>query len=94
LYLENRIRAPHQEVTRCAVSCFGRELIQMNLDTERLKRQMAIRFTNGARLAPEVGISKQALYRILRGESQPSPNTFKKLCEVLECEPQELLKEL
>ena len=66
----------------------------MNLDTEKVKRQMAIRFTNGARLAPKIGISKQAFYRILRGETQPSPDTFRAICEALECDPRELLKEI
>lgn len=66
----------------------------MNIDTERLKRQMAIKFTNGSRLAPVIGISRTAIYKIIRGENQPSPDTFKKLCEALECDPQDLLKEL
>lgn len=66
----------------------------MNVDTEKLKRQMAIHFTNGARLAPVIGISKTAMYKILRGANQPSPDTFKKLCEVLECDPRDLLREV
>ena len=64
----------------------------MNVSTDKLKRQLAIKFTNGARLAPAIGISKTAMYKILRGENQPSPDTFKKLCEVLECDPRDLLK--
>lgn len=55
---------------------------------------MAIHFTNGARLAPVIGISKTAMYKILRGANQPSPDTFKKLCEVLECDPRDLLREV
>lgn len=66
----------------------------MNVDTERLKRQLAIKFTNGARLATDIGISKQAMYRILRGNNQPSPDTFRKICEALECDPRDLLKEI
>lgn len=66
----------------------------MNVDTEKLKRQLAIKFTNGARLAPVIGISKTAMYKILRGENQPSPDTFKAICQALECDPRELLKEL
>ena len=66
----------------------------MNLDTARLKRQMAVNFTNGSQLAPIVGISKTAMYKIIRGETQPKPETFKAICEALECKPEELLKDL
>ena len=64
------------------------------VDTDRLKRELTVNFTNGARFAPVIGISKQAMYMILRGENQPSPDTFKKICEVLECDPRDLLKEV
>lgn len=66
----------------------------VNVDTERLKRQMAINFTNGSRLAPVIGISRTAMYKIIRGDNQPSPDTFRKLCEALNCDPRDLLKEL
>lgn len=66
----------------------------MNVSTDKLKRQLAIKFTNGAKLAPVIGISKTAMYNILRGDNQPSPDTFKKLCEALECDPTDLLEDL
>lgn len=66
----------------------------MKVDTNKLKRQLAIKFTNGARLAPVIGISKTSMYQILRGENQPSPDTFRKLCEALECDPTDLLEDL
>ena len=66
----------------------------MKVDTEKLKRQMAIRFTNGARLAPIIGISKTSMYKIIRGDNQPSPDTFRAICEALECEPTDLLEDL
>ena len=55
---------------------------------------MAIKFTNGSRLSQQIGISRTAMYYLIRGTHQPSPDTFKKLCEALECDPQDLLKEL
>lgn len=66
----------------------------MNIDTNKLKRQMAIKFTNGSRLAPVIGVSRTAIYKIIRGENQPSPDTFKKMCEALECDPKDLLGDL
>lgn len=65
----------------------------MQLDTDKLKRQMAVKFMNGADLAKATGISRQSIYRILRGANQPKASNFKLICQALECDPRDLLKE-
>lgn len=66
----------------------------MQLDTDKLKRQMAVKFMSGAKLAEATGITRQSIYRILRGANQPKPENFKLICEALECDPRDLLKEV
>ena len=63
----------------------------MQLDTDKLKRQMTVRFISGAKLAEATGITRQSIYRILRGDNQPKPENFKAICEALECDPRDLL---
>lgn len=65
----------------------------MIVDTEALKRRMGNRFYTGARLARELGLSRTAVYQILRGKSQPKPENLKHICEILECDPEEIVKE-
>ena len=65
----------------------------MELDTEKLKREMAVRFYSGAKLAEATGITRQSIYRILRGDNQPKPENFKAICEALDVDPRDLLKE-
>ena len=65
----------------------------MKLDTEALKRQMTRKFLNGKRLSEQIGISTTATYKILKGINQPSPDTLRKLCEVLEVDPDDLIEE-
>lgn len=66
----------------------------MQLDTEKLKHHMAIKFMNGTSLAAATGITRQSIYRILRGDNQPKPENFKLICEALDVDPRELLKEI
>ena len=66
----------------------------MELDRDKLKRQMAIKFMNGSKLAEATGITRQSIYRILRGDNEPKVENFKLICEALECDPRDLLKEL
>lgn len=66
----------------------------MNLDKDALRHQMDLKFMNGAALAKKTGITRQSIYRILRGENQPKPENFKRICEALECDPLDLLKGL
>lgn len=65
----------------------------MQLDTDKLKRQMAIKFMSGANLAEATGLSRQSIYRILRGANQPKPANFRAICEALDCDPRDLLRE-
>lgn len=65
----------------------------MKIDTEALRRQMGVKFLNGRQLAQQVGFSTTAMYKILRGERQPKPENLRKICEALECGPEEIVKE-
>lgn len=64
------------------------------IDTDKVKHRMSAKFLDGAMLAEKVGVSRNSIYRMLRGETQPRPATLKAICEALECEADDLLKEV
>lgn len=86
--LENRIQ--HQTDNQIEIGASD----MMQLDTQALKDAMTVKFYSGARLAEETGITRQSVYRILRGENQPKPENFEAICRVLEVDPRDLLKEV
>jgi len=65
----------------------------VRVDTDALKRQMGLKFYNGAKLSRELGISTTSVYQILRGATQPKPENLRKICEILECTPEDIVKE-
>lgn len=64
----------------------------MRLETEALKRLMALKYYDVPTLAKKVGVSRQSAYMWLWGKSQPRPNMLRKLCDVLECSPDDLIQ--
>ena len=66
----------------------------MQIDTDALRRLMALHFMGASDLARATGVSRQTIYRILRGESNPKPQNLKKICEALECGPLEIFKDI
>lgn len=60
------------------------------LSLERLYRRMDLETVSAAQLAEKVGISRQAMYNIINGKSQPKPATLEKMCEALNCKPAQL----
>lgn len=65
----------------------------MHLDTNKLKRELAVRYMNATSLAKVTGISRQSIYRILRGANQPKPENLRLICEAIECDPRDLIVE-
>jgi len=64
------------------------------LDPEKLKYRMGLKFLDGVSLAEKCGITKSTVYNLLKARTQPRPETLQALCEALECEPADLLKEV
>lgn len=65
----------------------------MRIDTDALKREMGRNFYSGAKLARELGLSSTAVYQILRGASQPKPENLERICAILKCKPEDIVKE-
>ena len=65
----------------------------MKLDTEALKRLMGNKFYDAATLAAKVGVSTQSIRMYAWGKTQPKADTMRKLCEALECKPDDIVKE-
>lgn len=62
------------------------------IDTEKLKSKMEARFMSGVELAKRVGITDISIYNITSGRTQPKPENLRRICEALECKPEEILK--
>lgn len=43
-------------------------------------------------LAAQIGVTRQALGQWMKGESSPSLETLAKMCEILDCTPNDILK--
>lgn len=64
------------------------------LDTEKLEYQRARNMLTYKELADKIGISKVSMSKLKTGKTQPLPTTMKALCEVLDCKPEDLLKDV
>lgn len=60
------------------------------LSTDRLWRHMEMQEVTASQLASMVGISRQAVYNLMNGKSQPHPQTLKHIAEALHCRTDEL----
>ena len=61
------------------------------LDTQRIRQALRQKRMNTTDLAREVGVSRQAIYRLLKSGYQPLPLSVVKVARVLELEPWEML---
>jgi len=61
------------------------------LDTQRIRQALRQKRMNATDLAREVGVSRQALYRLLKPGFRPLPQSVVKVARVLELEPWEML---
>jgi transcriptional regulator with XRE-family HTH domain len=58
-----------------------------------LKRHRILAGLTQAELADQAGVTRDTLVRLERGKQPPRPRTLKKLAEVLEVDPTELVSE-
>ena len=63
----------------------------MQLDTEEMALRMRLEPITAKELADRVGISRQSVYNLLSGRSQPKPATLRRIAEELRCKPEILL---
>lgn len=63
---------------------------QPKVSLDRLYRHMELEEVTAAKLAERVGLSRQAVYNILNGKSQPKPETLERICKALNCNPDAL----
>lgn len=63
----------------------------MYVDVEEMVERMRLEPITAAELASRVGLSRQGMYNILNGKSQPKPATLKRICEALNCTPKTLI---
>ena len=60
---------------------------------EEIKRLMELRgISSRDDLARKTGIERSNLYKIAKGNIQPSLRSLGKICKVLQCQPGDLLK--
>lgn len=62
------------------------------IDTQKLKSKMEVRFMSGVDLARHIGVTETTIYNITAGRTQPKPENLRRICEALECKPEEILK--
>lgn len=65
----------------------------MKIDVENMKRLMVRNALTGQQLAGMVGVSTTAIYNVLNKGSVPRPTTLKGICDALNCEPDDIIKE-
>ena len=65
----------------------------MKVDVDKMKRLMVMNGMSGKALANAIGVSTTAVYKVLHGQNQPKPSTLMKICETLNCDPDDLVKE-
>ena len=63
----------------------------MRLDVKNLRNQMECQNISMTELSQSIGISRQALYNIMNGKSQPRPDTLNRICDRLGCLMTDLL---
>lgn len=64
----------------------------MQINTKFIKIRMVEKdIASGSDLAKLLGLSRSAVSEMLRGVRQPTLETLSKLCDVLECTPNDLL---
>ena len=61
------------------------------LDTEEMAYRMKLEPITATELAERVGVSRQTIYNLLNGKSQPKRRTLLRICEVLRCSPETLI---
>ncbi len=61
------------------------------LDTKKLAHLMERKPINATELADQVGVTRQTIYNLLNGRSQPKERTLLRISEVLGCEPETLI---
>lgn len=64
----------------------------MKLDKQKVKYRMACQFLNMEELQRRSGISRATVYNVVNGRTEPKPDTLRKLCDALECKPQDILR--
>ena len=62
------------------------------IDTQKLRNKMEARFMSGIELSRRVGVTETTIYNITAGRTQPKPENLRRICEALECKPEEILK--
>ena len=65
----------------------------MRIDAEKMKKQMDLQLLNIKELAKETGLSANTISLMLNTDRQPRTTTLKKVCSVLKCTPQDIMKE-
>lgn len=65
----------------------------MKLNTQELRKRITLKGHTRASLARELGLSTTAIYKITAGQNGASPETLRKMCEILECNPDEIVEE-
>lgn len=61
-------------------------------DVERLNELIIMKGFNKTEFGREIGLSNPFTVQITNGDRLPSPRTAKRICEVLECEWEELFE--
>ena len=65
----------------------------MKIKTQELRKLITLKGLTRAGLSRELGVSTTAIYKITSGRNGASPETLRKLCKVLECDPDEIVEE-
>lgn len=63
------------------------------IDTKKLNNLIQLHFLTYEELSKKTGLSMPGLQKIRTVGTVPRPSTLKKLCEVLNCEPNDILKD-
>ena len=66
----------------------------MKLDKQRVKYRMACKYLTMDELQRETGLSRATIYNVVGGKTEPLPDTLRRICRALECEPQDILEEV
>lgn len=64
-----------------------------NMDPKKLKHLITVKHVTVRDLANMTGLRENSLYRLLRGDNQPAPKSFKLICEALDIDPNEILED-
>jgi transcriptional regulator with XRE-family HTH domain len=69
----------------------GRRSIPGRLDRAACERAMKTQGINASELARRAGVSRQAIANYFAGRAKPSPDTLRRLAELLDTDPERLL---